>query len=82
MTNKKQIGKILMLLSSLPKYPNRDTDLVDKRHRRGLDGTNGTLIAMNTSPALQSDWIASRLMDGRNQVVHNTDADLRPMLKG
>jgi DNA replication protein DnaC len=58
------------------------TDLIDKRHRRGLDGTNGTLIAMNTDPALQSDWIASRLMDGRNQVVHNTDADLRPMLKG
>ena len=57
------------------------TNLVDKRHRRGLDGTNGTLIAMNTDPALQDDWIASRLMDGRNQMVHNTDADLRPVLK-
>ncbi len=58
------------------------THLIDKRHRHGLDGKNGTLIAMNTDPALQSDWIASRLMDGRNRVVHNTDADLRPMLKG
>ena len=57
------------------------TNLVDKRHRRGLDRTNGTLIAMNTDPALQDDWIASRLMDGRNQMVHNTDADLRPVLK-
>jgi hypothetical protein len=82
MADRSQISRILLVLSSLPKYPNRDTDLVDKRHRRGLDGTNGTLIAMNTDPALQSDWIASRLMDGRNQVVHNTDADLRPMLKG
>jgi DNA replication protein DnaC len=58
------------------------TDLIDKRHRRGLDGKNGTLIAMNADPATQNDWIASRLKDGRNQVVHNTDSDLRPMLKG
>ncbi len=57
------------------------TDLIDKRHRRGLDGKHGTLIAMNTDPASQNDWIASRLMDGRNRVVHNTDADLRPGLK-
>ena len=28
MTNKKQIGKILMLLSSLPKYPEAEMDLI------------------------------------------------------
>lgn len=57
------------------------TNLMDKRHRRGLDGKNGTLLALNTDPALLNDWIASRLMDGRNRAVHNADADLRPVLK-
>ncbi|MBI5933285.1 MAG: ATP-binding protein [Chloroflexi bacterium] len=58
------------------------TDLVDKRYRLGLDGQAGTMLAMNSNPADQPDWIASRLLDGRNVVVHNADTDLRSALKG
>jgi DNA replication protein DnaC len=58
------------------------TDLVDKRYRLGLDGKAGTMIAMNSNPAEQPEWIASRLLDGRNVVVHNADADIRSALKG
>jgi hypothetical protein len=54
------------------------TDLIDKRYRRG--DTLGTLIAMNADPTSQPDWIASRLFLSRNQVIHNTDGDLRPVL--
>lgn len=57
------------------------TDLIDKRYRGGIYGEIGTLIAMNSSPEEQPDWIASRLKDGRNRIVHNADADLRPVLK-
>ena len=56
------------------------THLIEKRHRLGEDGTVGTLIAMNADPAHQLDWIESRLMDGRNRVVHNEDSDIRPAL--
>lgn len=58
------------------------TDLMDKRYRLSLDGQAGTLIAMNSNPADQPEWIASRLLDGRNVVIHNADADLRSALKG
>lgn len=58
------------------------TDLIDKRYRGGLAGELGTLLAMNCNPADQPEWIASRLMDGRNLVVHNGDQDVRPYMKG
>jgi DNA replication protein DnaC len=53
------------------------TDLIDKRYRSGLDGTTGTLIAMNDKVADLPDWIASRLQDDLNQVVENLDPDMR-----
>ena len=58
------------------------TDLIDKRYRFGLDGSAGTVLAMNSDPAGQPEWIASRLLDGRNHVVYNPDRDIRPALKG
>lgn len=56
------------------------TDLIEVRYQLGEDETAGTLIAMNADPAQQSEWIASRLLDGRNRVVHNDDPDIRPAL--
>jgi DNA replication protein DnaC len=56
------------------------TELIDTRYRLGMDGRAGTVIAMNSDPRLQEHWIASRLLHGRNRVVHNTDTDLRPAL--
>jgi DNA replication protein DnaC len=53
------------------------TDLIDKRYRTGLDGTTGTLIAMNDHIADLPGWIASRLQDDLNQVVENLDPDMR-----
>jgi DNA replication protein DnaC len=53
------------------------TDLIDKRYRTGMDGTTGTLIAMNDSPYDLPVWIASRLQDDLNQVVENMDPDMR-----
>ena len=58
------------------------TDLIDKRYRLGADGAAGTLLAMNSDPAGQPEWIASRLTDGRNVIVYNPDRDIRPALKG
>ncbi len=57
------------------------TDLIDKRYRGGIDGSLGTLLAMNRDPADQPEWIASRLLDRRNRIVHNADSDLRPYLE-
>lgn len=57
------------------------TDLIDKRYRGGIDRSLGTLLAMNADPALQPEWIASRLADGRNRIIHNADGDLRPILE-
>jgi len=57
------------------------TDLIDRRYRLALDGQAGTLIAMNSNPNLQPDWIYSRLSDARNRIVYNQDNDLRPLLK-
>lgn len=54
------------------------TYLIDSRHRLSEAGTHATLIAMNTDPAQQQPWIASRLFAGCNRVVHLEGADLRP----
>jgi DNA replication protein DnaC len=54
------------------------TDLIDKRYRIALDGTAGTLIAMNTDPAtLPGGWISDRLFDSMNVVVANHDPSMR-----
>lgn len=54
------------------------TDLVDARYRLGLDWEVGTVIAMNANPETLPAWIYSRLRDGRNVIVENMDADVRP----
>jgi DNA replication protein DnaC len=54
--------------------------LLDARYQHAEDETAGTLIAMNEEPAHQPESIASRLLDGRNRVVHNDDPDIRPAL--
>ena len=56
------------------------TDLFNARYELAEDEAAGTLIAMNSDPAQQPEWIASRLLDGRNRVVHNDDRDIRPAL--
>ncbi len=56
------------------------TALVDARFRSGLAGETGTVLALNSDPALQAAWIASRLADGRCRVVHNADADARAFM--
>jgi len=56
------------------------THLLEARYWLGEDETAGTLIAMNSDPAQQPESIASRLLDGRNRVVHNDDRDIRPAL--
>ena len=55
------------------------TDLVDERYRSAE--TRGTIFAMNAGVQKLPDWIASRLLDGRNRLVVNQDADLRPELR-
>jgi DNA replication protein DnaC len=55
--------------------------LIDRRYVLGNESRAGTLIAMNTDPRELRPWIASRLLDGKNQVVHNADADIRPALR-
>ena len=57
------------------------TDLVDARHRYGLDGVLGTVIAANAGIETLPDWICSRLKDGRNRRVVNNDADMRPLME-
>ena len=54
------------------------TDLIDARYRLGLDGEVGTVVAMNASPDKLPAWIYSRLRDGRNVMIENRDADVRP----
>jgi DNA replication protein DnaC len=56
-------------------------DLLDKRYRSAIARETGTLLAMNCDPRGLPEWIASRLYDGRNVVVHNTDSDMRSMMK-
>jgi DNA replication protein DnaC len=57
------------------------TELIDKRYRGGPEGASATIIAMNDDPHGLPEWIASRLLDGRNLLVHNEDADIRPALR-
>ncbi|MFN2120718.1 MAG: AAA family ATPase [Anaerolineales bacterium] len=57
------------------------TALMQGRGRREEQGRSGTLIVMNSAPASLLQSIASRLCDGRNRIVHNQDADIRPALK-
>ena len=54
------------------------TDLIDARYRLGLDWEVGTVVAMNANPDTLPAWIYSRLRDGRNVVIENRDADVRP----
>ena len=56
------------------------TSLIDRRHRDGIAGKAGTLIAMNADIESMPDWIYSRLTDGRNKIIHNTDPDMRSKL--
>lgn len=57
------------------------TDLIDARYRAGIDGVCGTVIAMNDSPSNLPTWIYSRMSDGRNRIIHNADADMRPHME-
>jgi DNA replication protein DnaC len=56
-------------------------DLVDTRHRLGLDGLAGTIIAMNKSVDDLPPRVSSRLKDGQNKLCVNRDPDMRPMLQ-
>ena len=57
------------------------TALMQGRGRLEEQGQSGTLIVMNSDPSSLSQSIASRVCDGRNRIVHNQDADIRPALK-
>ena len=52
--------------------------LLDRRYEDATGGVSGTVIAMNLSPDEAFEpHIASRLLDKRNTVIHNTDLDMR-----
>lgn len=55
--------------------------LIESRYEGGIQNRTGTMLVMNTDPAQMLDWLASRLFDGRNQVIHNDDPDLRRGMK-
>jgi hypothetical protein len=57
------------------------TELIDRRYRLGLGGGYGTVIAMNKDPQTLPIWIYSRLRDGRNTIIENRDADMRPYMR-
>ncbi len=57
------------------------TALVDARFRSGISGATGTVLALNSDPAAQPAWIASRLADGRCRLVHNDDRDARAFMQ-
>lgn len=57
------------------------TDLIDRRYRLGMEGGYGTVIAMNKNPDQLPTWIYSRLSDGRNTIIENRDADMRPLMR-
>ncbi len=57
------------------------TDLVDYRHRFGLDGVVSTIIAMNQDVEVLPPWITDRLRDGRNRIVRNDDPSLRSLMR-
>ncbi len=54
--------------------------LLELRYEAGIEGRQGTILVMDSDPAAQPEWMASRLFDGRNTVVHNDDPDLRRAL--
>lgn len=61
-------------------------NLLDWRWRRGREGAAYTLLAMNEDPRLLEPRLYSRLRDGSNRrdgspIIHNTDPDMRPILK-
>lgn len=61
-------------------------NLLDWRWRRGIDHVSYTLLAMNEDPGLLEPRLCSRLYDGRNRlrgdsVIHNTDPDMRPLMR-
>lgn len=55
-------------------------DLIDTRHRYGLDGICGTVLAMNEFDVLPPR-VCSRLKDGQNKLCVNNDPDMRPALR-
>jgi len=63
------------------------TNLIDCRHRGGLAGQCGTVIAMNRNPSELDSAIYSRMRDGRYTfgghapIIRNDDPDMRPLLK-
>lgn len=59
----------------------RETAIFDKRYRLGLARQAGTLLAMNSNPDRLPDWIYSRLSDGRNKIIRNTDPDMRSLMR-
>lgn len=61
-------------------YEEFETALMSKRYRDALDGLSGTVLAMNSDPANLPEHIYSRLADGRNLILHNTDPDLRSLM--
>lgn len=55
------------------------TALIDNRYR---DGERiGTIIALNKNIDFLPEWIADRLMDGRNRHVVNNDPSLRHLMR-
>jgi len=62
-------------------------NLIDYRQRFGIDGTMGTLLAMNENPlTMPSHRIRSRITDGRNSplvspIILNNDPDIRSGLR-
>lgn len=61
-------------------YEEFETMLMSRRYRDALDGLSGTVLALNSDPASLPDHIYSRLADGRNLILHNTDPDLRSLM--
>lgn len=60
------------------------TDLIDTRYRWGMDDRMWTILTMNRDPfEVFEDFphILSRLKDGRNMIIQNTDEDMRPGMR-
>ncbi len=62
-------------------YEEFETMLMSRRYRDAVDGLSGTVLAMNSDPAKLPEHIYSRLSDGRNLILHNTDPDLRSLMR-
>ena len=58
-----------------------ETQLFDARYRDGLAGLCGTVLAMNGEPEQFSPHLRSRLRDGRNVVIENSDPDMRALMR-